>query len=80
MRSAALSEPQSGSVRQKLTMVSPLAIRGSQCSFCASVPSSRMPWVPSPTLMPSAERNAAEAQVSSITISTSSAEARPSPP
>ncbi|MNF06778.1 hypothetical protein D3C80_2068020 [compost metagenome] len=42
VRTACRSEPVPGSVMATEQMTSPEAIFGNQCSFCASVPSSRM--------------------------------------
>ncbi len=37
-----------------------VAMRGSQYSFCAGVPSTMMPWEPMPLLVPITERKAGE--------------------
>jgi hypothetical protein len=52
--SEAASDPASGSVRAKAGTVSPRAKDGSQRRFWASVPASRMGWLPSPWIANSA--------------------------
>ena len=74
------SLPTSGSVSAKLVTISPLAMRGSHSAFCSGVPAMTRPWLPIPTLVPNAERNAGVVRPSSIATRHSSLMVRPSPP
>ena len=73
------SEPASGSVSARQPVSSPLAMRGNQRCFCASVPSATSASGPIPVFGADA-RNAIEHCDSSNAASTSSSVVRPGPP